>query len=74
VDGHNVVRAGDVLLNHVIRQEGYYGIYQGRFLDETLRVLLGARRDIYNATESTYKRVNVTDAFLEESALEKENL
>lgn len=70
VDGHNTVRAGDVYLNQNVTQEGYYGIYQGKFLKDRLEVILGVRRDIYNATQLTYKRANVTDEFLRARALE----
>ncbi|NDV62269.1 TonB-dependent receptor plug domain-containing protein [Puniceicoccales bacterium CK1056] len=69
VDGHNTVRAGDVYLNQVIEQTGYYGIYQGKFFRDRLEVILGVRRDIYNATQLTHKRADVSDAFLREQAL-----
>ena len=71
VDGHNTVRAGDAYLNQVIRQEGLYGVYQGRFFEDRLEIILGVRRDTYNATQLTYKRANVTDAFLRDRALEE---
>lgn len=69
VDGHNTVRAGDAFLNQDVTQEGYYGVYQGTFLKDRLRVIFGVRRDIYNATQSTYKRMDVTDDFLRANAL-----
>lgn len=69
VDGHNTVRAGDAYLNQVIKQEGYYGVYQGKFMDDRLRVILGVRRDIYNARQQTYKRMDVADSFLQAEAL-----
>lgn len=69
VDGHNTVRAGDAYLNQVIEQEGFYGVYQGKFLDDRLEVIIGIRQDIYNSRQLTYKRANVTDNFLRSEAL-----
>lgn len=77
VDGHNTVRAGDAYLNQVITQQGFYGVYQGKFFKDRLEVILGVRQDIYNSTQLTYKRANVTDEFLRAEALkvvEKEAL
>jgi len=68
VDGHSTVRAGDAYLNQVIQQEGYYGVYQGSFWEDRLEFIVGIRQDIYNAQQLTYKRANVTDAFLREEA------
>lgn len=70
VDGHNTVRAGDAYLNQDIVQEGFYGVYQGNFLEDRLQVIAGIRRDIYNGTQLTYKRANVTDEFLRAQALD----
>ena len=64
VQGHNTVRAGDVYLNQDITQEGYYGVYNGKFFNDRLELILGVRRDIYNATQFTYKRVDISDAEL----------
>jgi len=61
VDGHGTVRAGDVYLNQDIVQEGYYAVYNGKFFEDRLQVILGVRRDIYNADQFTYKRVDVSD-------------
>lgn len=77
VNGHNTVRAGDAYLNQEITQQGLYGVYQGKFLDDRLEVILGIRQDTYNARQLTYKRANVTDSFLRSQALaevEKEAL
>ncbi len=68
VDGHNTVRAGDVYLNQDITQEGYYGVYQGKFFDDKVELIFGIRRDIYNAVQYTYKRVDVDDEVLESAA------
>jgi outer membrane receptor protein involved in Fe transport len=69
VSGHNTVRAGDAYLNQVITQEGFYGVYQGKFFKDKLEVILGVRKDIYNATQLTYKRSDVADGFLRDMAL-----
>jgi outer membrane receptor for ferric coprogen and ferric-rhodotorulic acid len=69
VDGHNTVRAGDAYLNQVIEQKGYYGVYQGKFWEDRLELIVGIRKDIYNARQLTYKRANVTDEFLRAEAL-----
>lgn len=61
VDGHNTVRAGDVYLNQDITQEGFYGVYHGKFFNDKLDLILGVRRDIYNADQFTYKRVDISD-------------
>lgn len=64
VNGHSTVRAGDVYLNQEIVQEGYYGVYNGKFFNDRVEVILGARRDIYNADQFTHKRVNISDGEL----------
>ena len=61
VDGHSTVRAGDVYLNQDIVQEGFYGVYNGKFFDDRLQLIMGIRRDIYNADQFTYKRVDIAD-------------
>jgi hypothetical protein len=69
VDGHSTVRAGNAYLNQVIEQEGLYGVYKGQFWEDRLEVIVGVRQDIYNARQLTYKRADVSDAFLREQAL-----
>jgi outer membrane receptor protein involved in Fe transport len=70
VSGHNTVRAGEAYLNQVIEQSGIYGVYQGKFFNDRLEVILGARQDTYNARQKTYKRANISDELLSELALE----
>lgn len=69
-EGYNVVRAGDTYLNQVIEQTGMFGVYQGQFFNNKVNLILGARQDIYNARQKTYKRVNVTDDFLRSGAMD----
>jgi len=68
VAGHNVVRGGDAFLNQKITQEGYYGVYHGKFFEDKLEVIMGLRHDQYNATQATYKRADITDELLRSKA------
>ncbi|MEX0330322.1 MAG: TonB-dependent receptor [Puniceicoccaceae bacterium] len=64
-----VARAGDIYLNQVIKQEGKYFIYQGKFLNDRLNIVFGLREDSYNARQFTYDRVGVDKDYLLEAAL-----
>ena len=61
VDGHSVSRSGDAYLNQVIKQRGLYGVYQGKFFNDKLDLIMGMRQDTYNARQFTYKRADVSD-------------
>ena len=69
VDGHNTVRDGDAYLNQKITQQGFYGVYQGKFFKDRLEIIMGVRQDRYNAEQATYKRVDIDDDYLREIAL-----
>lgn len=69
VSGHNTVRDGDRYLNQLIEQTGFYGVYQGKFFQDRLEIIAGVRKDIYNAHQFTYKRVNISNDLLRDQAL-----
>lgn len=54
--GEPVAAPGALYQNTELYYHGIFGVYQGRFFDERLLVILGARRDIYNGETNVYRR------------------
>lgn len=70
VNGHQTVRDGDVYLHQTIEQTGLFGVYNGSFFKDRVKLTLGIRQDIYNAHQYTHDRVNIDPEYLRSLALE----
>lgn len=55
-DGSPLAPPGGQFQNTELWYHGIFGVYQGRFFDEKLFLVLGARRDIYNGEDNVYRR------------------
>lgn len=66
-NGEDLARPGNNYLTAKLWFSAYYGVYQGRFLDERLNVILGARRDRFDAWEGYWVRPNRENRFIEYS-------
>jgi outer membrane receptor protein involved in Fe transport len=70
VSGHSTVRDGDVYLHQTIEQTGLFGVYNGSFFKDRVKLTLGVRQDIYNAHQYTHNRVNIDESYLRALALD----
>lgn len=55
-NGEPLAPPGALYQNSHLWYHGIFGVYQGRFFDEKLLLILGARRDIYNGENRVYDR------------------